>query len=43
MARTKEFKEWHKIECARRLGQLEQIEEILDKQMILSNLKIEEV
>lgn len=41
MAQTKEFKNWHKIECAKRLGLLNDIEKILDEQMSDNNLKIE--
>lgn len=41
MARTKEFQNWHKVECARRLGQLADIEKVVDAQMAEINLKIE--
>lgn len=40
MAESKEFKAWHKIECARRLSG-KSLEEILDEQMKEENLKIE--
>jgi protein subunit release factor B len=39
MAQSKEFKEWHKIECARRTGQLDQIEREVERQM--RNIKVE--
>lgn len=38
---TKTFKAWHKIETARRLGQLVDIEEQVKKQMNPKNLLIE--
>lgn len=41
MAETKEFKIWHKIECAKRLNLLVDLEEKLDTLMLDSNLKIE--
>jgi peptide chain release factor len=41
MAETKEFKAWHKIECAKRLGKLAEIEENVINAMRVSNLKIE--
>jgi hypothetical protein len=41
MAESKEFKAWHKLECARRLGQLEEIEKIISEQLLDKNLKIE--
>lgn len=41
MAESKEFKAWHKLECARRLGQLESIEDAVDLAMLDPNLKIE--
>lgn len=41
MAKTKEFEIWHKLECARRLGQAKEIEEIIDAQMLDKNIKIE--
>jgi hypothetical protein len=41
MAESKEFKAWHKLECAKRLGQVEEIEKIISEQMLDKNLKIE--
>jgi protein subunit release factor A len=41
MARSKVFQDWHKIECARRLGQAVSIENTLDDLMLDKNLKIE--
>ena len=41
MAESKEFKAWHKIECARRLGNLQEVEDIVNQQMADKNLKIE--
>ena len=38
---TKEFKSWHKLEVAKRTGELASIEQEVDKQMSLDNLKIE--
>jgi len=38
---TKEFKAWHKVECMRRLGTLNEVEEIVEKQMAPENIKIE--
>ena len=43
MANSKEFKAWHKKECARRLGQLTSIETEVDRQIQEMNLKIEYV
>jgi len=40
MATSKEFKNWHRVETARRLGH-PTIEQILDKEMQPENLKIE--
>lgn len=39
MIETKEFKIWHKLEVARRMGQLEDIEKKVDEEM--KNIKIE--
>jgi len=39
MAESKEFKAWHKIECARRTGQLDLIEREVERQ--LHNIKVE--
>lgn len=41
MANTKEFKAWHRLEAARRLGQLENIERTVDRLMAESNIKVE--
>ncbi len=41
MANSKKFQTWHKMECARRLGQLESIEDTLDEQMKELNIKVE--
>jgi protein subunit release factor A len=40
-AETPVFKSWHKIETMRRLGQIREIESIVDKQMAETNLKVE--
>ena len=39
MFESKEFQSWHKLECMRRLGQLKEIEEKVDREM--KNIKIE--
>lgn len=41
MANSKKFKEWHRIECARRLGLLQDIEKTVDDLMDEANLKFE--
>lgn len=41
MAETKEFKTWHRIECARLSGDRISIDEKVDKQMQSKNLKVE--
>jgi protein subunit release factor B len=41
MSETKEFKAWHKMECARRLGNLADIDEAVDHLMNYKNLCIE--
>jgi protein subunit release factor A len=41
MTKTKEFINWHKAECARRLGQVYNIEKVLDAAMHESKLKVE--
>lgn len=41
MAETKEFKAWHKMECARRMGTLSDIEQIVDDAMKDHNLRVE--
>lgn len=38
---TPVFKAWHKMEIARRLGQLQNLDEVVDKMMQSQNLKIE--
>ena len=40
MSETKEFKNWHKLECAKTSGQLQEIEEKLDHEMKY-NTKVE--
>jgi len=39
MIETKEFKNWHRIEVAKRLGELEEIEEKINEEM--KKIKIE--
>ena len=41
MAKTKEFLAWHKMECARRLGKLKDINKVVDQQMNEKNLRVE--
>lgn len=41
MAESKKFKEWHRIEVARRLGHLEKVQELVNEQLADQNLKIE--
>jgi len=41
LVETKEFKLWHKAECARLLGQMKDIEAIVNEQMQEKNLKVE--
>lgn len=41
LVETKAFKAWHKMEVARRLGQLEDIDKAVDTAMQPHNLKIE--
>lgn len=41
MAATEKFKAWHKLECARRLGTLQEIEDKVDRWMQPQFLKIE--
>jgi hypothetical protein len=43
MYKHPKFIAWHKLECARLLGQLQNIDEVVDKQMAEHNLKIEYV
>lgn len=41
MAESKEFIAWQKLECARRMGQLDAIEKLVNEQLADENLKIE--
>lgn len=41
MAETKEFIAWHKMEIARRMGRLQQIEDRVDEMMRDANLNVE--
>ena len=41
MAESKEFEAWHKLECARRLGQTIEMEKLLNESMSDKDLKIE--
>jgi protein subunit release factor A len=41
LANSNEFKAWHKLEVARRLGQLDDIDQRVNIQMSPENLKIE--
>ena len=41
MAESKEFKAWHRLECAKRMGQAEEIDKIISEQMLDKNIKIE--
>lgn len=41
MAESKEFRVWHKIETARRTGQMLSVEEAVDKLMEDVNIKVE--
>lgn len=41
MAKTPEFEKWHKLECARRLGKLRNIDETVERLMHPENLVIE--
>jgi len=40
MLETKKFKNWHKIECARAMGVLKDVEEYVDREM-KTNIKVE--
>ena len=40
MAKTEEFKKWHKLECARRTGELDRIEREVERQMKLIKVEI---
>jgi protein subunit release factor B len=41
LAKSETFKKWHRIEVARRLGQLHEVERAVDLSMDEKNLKIE--
>lgn len=41
MAESKTFQAWIRLEAARRMGQLETIEEAVNKQMADANIKVE--
>jgi len=41
LVNSKEFKVWHKLEVARRLGQLAEVERSVDAAMEPQNLKVE--
>lgn len=41
MAQSEKFTKWHKVECARRLGKLKNIEESVEAAMHPSNLQVE--
>lgn len=41
MSMTKEFKAWHKMECAKKLGLLQDIDKKIDEAMLERNLKVE--
>lgn len=41
MCNTERFKSWHKIEVARRMGTLKQIDEEVERQLKPSNLMVE--
>lgn len=41
MAESKQFKAWHRVETARRNGQLNEIERTVDKMMSPKNLRVE--
>ncbi len=41
LANSKEFKAWHKLECARRLGQVDEVEKLVNDLLADKNLKIE--
>ena len=43
LTKTKEFQLWHKLECAKRLGQTVDIEDYVNQQMQPQYLKIEEI
>ena len=41
LVETEAFKKWHKIECSKRLGNLANIDDLVDRWMDDSNIKIE--
>jgi protein subunit release factor B len=41
LVETKEFKAWHKLECARRLGFIQEAEAAVEEAMKPHNLKVE--
>jgi peptide chain release factor 1 len=41
MIETKEFRAWHKMECSRRMGLLDQVEKTVDRAMQPHNVKVE--
>jgi len=41
MCKSDKFQKWHKAECARRLGQVQELESKLDDLLLDKNLKIE--
>lgn len=41
MSETREFRVWHRIECARRMGEKISVEEAVDRMMADANLKVE--
>ena len=41
MSNTEIFKKWHRIECARRMGLLQEVDAQVDEQMRVENLKVE--
>lgn len=36
MAETSKFRDWHKLECAKRTGRLREIEELVDREMAMN-------
>jgi len=41
MSETREFRVWHKIECARRMGEKISVEEAVERMMADANIKVE--
>lgn len=41
MSETREFRVWHKIECAKRMGEKISVEEAVDRMMADANLRVE--